>query len=103
MPERRQAHHAETGRFLSEYDLTAAFTGRGGEVVPATAVQTPAAGGVPRHGSPCPPTAPVAREARCGIPGPRPNGLVCRYDELRCARRSTSTTTYRRRSLRKPI
>ena len=40
MLERQQAHHAETGRFLTKYDLTAAFKGRGGEAVPATVVQT---------------------------------------------------------------
>jgi putative transposase len=37
---RQKAHHAETGRFLSKYDLAAAFRGRGGDAVPATVVQT---------------------------------------------------------------
>jgi putative transposase len=40
MIERQRAHHGETGRFLSKYDLMAAFKGRGGDAVPATVVQT---------------------------------------------------------------
>jgi putative transposase len=40
MLERQKAHYAETGRFLSRYDLAAAFKGRGGEHAPATVVQT---------------------------------------------------------------
>jgi putative transposase len=37
---RQKAHHAETGRFLSRYDLSKMFKGRGGDAVPATVVQT---------------------------------------------------------------
>jgi putative transposase len=40
MLEREMSHHAETGRFLFKYDLSAAFKGRGGEDVPASVVQT---------------------------------------------------------------
>jgi hypothetical protein len=40
MLERERAHYAETGRFLSKYDLTAAFKRRGGDSVPATVGQT---------------------------------------------------------------
>jgi putative transposase len=32
-------HYAETGTFLSKYDLTALFKGRGGAYVPASTVQ----------------------------------------------------------------
>jgi putative transposase len=40
MLERQKAHYAETGRFISQYALTAAFKGRGGVAVPATVVQS---------------------------------------------------------------
>ena len=36
---REKQHYQETGRFLSKYDLTALFKGRGGTYVPATTVQ----------------------------------------------------------------
>jgi putative transposase len=39
MLEREQQHYAETGKFLSKYDLTALFKGRGGTYVPASTVQ----------------------------------------------------------------
>jgi len=39
MLEREKQHYAETGRFLSKYNLTALFKGRGGEYVPASTVQ----------------------------------------------------------------
>jgi putative transposase len=40
MLERQKAHDAETGRFLTKFELEAAFKGRGGDAVPATVVQT---------------------------------------------------------------
>jgi putative transposase len=39
MLEREKQHYAETGKFLSKYDLTALFKGRGGAYVPASSVQ----------------------------------------------------------------
>lgn len=39
MLEREQQHYQETGTFLSKYDLSVLFKGRGGEHVPATTVQ----------------------------------------------------------------
>lgn len=40
MLEMVKAHYDETGKFLSRYDLTYRFKGRGGEHVPQTTVQT---------------------------------------------------------------
>ncbi len=40
MLEATKQHYADTGKFLFKYDLMAAFTGRAGEHVPATTVQT---------------------------------------------------------------
>lgn len=40
MLEMVKAHYDETGKFLSRYDLTYRFKGRGGEYVPQTTVQT---------------------------------------------------------------
>jgi putative transposase len=40
MLERQKQHYDETQRFLSKYDMTALFKGRGSEHVPATTVQT---------------------------------------------------------------
>jgi putative transposase len=39
MLEREKQHYAETSKFLSKYDLTALFKGRGGTYVPASTVQ----------------------------------------------------------------
>jgi putative transposase len=39
MLERERQHYQETGKFLSKYDLTALFKGRGGTSVPASTVQ----------------------------------------------------------------
>jgi putative transposase len=39
MLQREKQHYAETGKFLSKYDLTALFKGRGGTYVPASTVQ----------------------------------------------------------------
>jgi putative transposase len=39
MLEREKQHYADTGKFLSKYDLTALFKGRGGADVPASTVQ----------------------------------------------------------------
>ncbi|MCG8352177.1 MAG: RNA-guided endonuclease TnpB family protein [Chloroflexales bacterium] len=39
MLEREKQYYQETGKFLSKYDLTALFTGRGGSSVPASTVQ----------------------------------------------------------------
>jgi putative transposase len=39
MLEREQQQYQDTGRFLSKYDLTALFKGRGGTYIPATTVQ----------------------------------------------------------------
>lgn len=39
MLDRVKAHHQETGKFLSKYDLNNLFKGRGGENVPASTVQ----------------------------------------------------------------
>src|SRR5262245_289618 len=40
MLEREKQHYQEVGKFLSKYDLTALFKGRGGTYVPASTVQT---------------------------------------------------------------
>ena len=40
MLEREKQHYVETGKFLSKYDLTALFKGRGGAYVPASTVQS---------------------------------------------------------------
>ena len=39
MLERERSHYAQTGKFLSKYDLTALFAGRGGASVPASTIQ----------------------------------------------------------------
>src|SRR5687767_7391352 len=39
MLEREKQHYHETGRFLSKYDLTTLFKGRGGVYIPASTVQ----------------------------------------------------------------
>ena len=39
MLERQKHYYQQTGKFLSKYDLTVLFAGRGGPYVPATTVQ----------------------------------------------------------------
>jgi hypothetical protein len=52
MLEREKQHEQETGKFLSKYDLTALFKGRGGIYVPASTRDVNAAQNILKAGAP---------------------------------------------------